>query len=102
MEARCKAAQHSTGWMAGAFAKCVRSKELVLTHFSARYDRPGGGSSAQKPSKGDWRPRPVDPEAETEAAMRSVEALVQEARDYYGGKVRAAHDFYSLDVPLRC
>ena len=37
MEAKCKMAQHSTGWMAGAFAEVVQAKHLVLTHFSARY-----------------------------------------------------------------
>lgn len=37
MEAKAQMAQHSTGWMAGAFARAVRAQRLVLTHFSARY-----------------------------------------------------------------
>ena len=37
MEAKSKAAQHSTGYLAGAFAEAVHAKHLVLTHFSARY-----------------------------------------------------------------
>ena len=115
MEARCKVAQHSTGWMAGAFAECIRSKQLVLTHFSARYYEPtssrpdsstryqgGGGGSHQKSAvRGDWRTRPVDLDAEAEAAARSVGALVQEARKHFGGRVRAAHDFYTVNVPSR-
>ena len=32
---------HSTARMAGEFAKKVRAKMLVLTHFSARYRSPG-------------------------------------------------------------
>lgn len=93
MEARCKVAQHSTGWMAGAFAECVRTKQLVLTHFSARY------YDTSRPVNGDWRPRPPDMEAEAEAAARSVGALVQEARQYYAGRVRAASDFCTFQVP---
>ena len=37
MEGKSKAAQHSTGYLAGAFAEAVRTRHLVLTHFSARY-----------------------------------------------------------------
>lgn len=37
MEAKCRVAQHSTGYLAGAFADLVQAKHLVLTHFSARY-----------------------------------------------------------------
>ncbi len=37
MEAKARVAQHSTGWMAGAFAAAVGARSLVLTHFSARY-----------------------------------------------------------------
>ena len=37
MEAKARTAQHSTGWMAGAFAAAIGARQLMLTHFSARY-----------------------------------------------------------------
>lgn len=37
MEDKSRVSQHSTGWMAGAFAAAVAARTLVLTHFSARY-----------------------------------------------------------------
>jgi ribonuclease Z len=37
MEPKARIAQHSTGWMAGAFAHAVAARHLVLTHFSSRY-----------------------------------------------------------------
>ncbi len=35
-------AQHSTAMQAGAFAARIRAKNLVLTHFSARWGGGGG------------------------------------------------------------
>lgn len=40
MEAKARVSQHSTGWMAGEFARSVGAQNLVLTHFSARYGPP--------------------------------------------------------------
>lgn len=37
MEDKCCIAQHSAAWMAGEFAATIKAKQLVLTHFSARW-----------------------------------------------------------------
>eukprot|EP00890_Picochlorum_soloecismus_P002056 jgi/Picsp_1/2851/NSC_01076-R2_ribonuclease z len=39
MEEKARIATHSTSSQAGAFARRVNAKSLVLTHFSARYDQ---------------------------------------------------------------
>lgn len=44
VEARARSRGHSTPQMAGAFAKQVRAKKLVLNHFSSRY--PGDDSES--------------------------------------------------------
>lgn len=41
MEAKCRISQHSTAYIAGAFAHCIQAKHLVLTHFSGRYTPTG-------------------------------------------------------------
>ncbi|GAX80145.1 hypothetical protein CEUSTIGMA_g7583.t1 [Chlamydomonas eustigma] len=107
MEPKCRVSQHSTAWMAGAFAEAVKARHLVLTHFSARYSSTmpvpnqrvhkiggqGGGTSQE------WRKRPVDLEAEAEEQTKAVRALLNEARQYYrSGTVSAAEDFYTLRV----
>ena len=45
MEQKAHIAQHSTAAMAGAFARRVAARQLVLTHFSGRYVMAGGGVS---------------------------------------------------------
>ncbi len=37
MEQKARIAQHSTAPMAGAFARRIAARKLVLTHFSGRY-----------------------------------------------------------------
>ncbi len=46
MEDKCRVAQHSTGYLAGAFAAVIQAKQLVLTHFSARYFQQPGRMAA--------------------------------------------------------
>ncbi|GLI59098.1 hypothetical protein VaNZ11_000927 [Volvox africanus] len=96
MEGKARIAQHSTGWMAGAFAAAVGARNLVLTHFSARY-REG--------------PREVDFERssratghqELEAQSWAVAGLLKEAVAAYGRAEHlfAATDFYTHHVPPR-
>ncbi|GLC39336.1 hypothetical protein PLESTB_000895900 [Pleodorina starrii] len=98
MEAKARVAQHSTGWMAGAFAAAVGARSLVLTHFSARY-REGprdnldyGRTSARSTSH-----------LEAEQQSWAVAGLLREATATYGRPehICAAADFYTHHVPPR-
>lgn len=75
IEERAKSRGHSTPQMAGAFAKRIRAKKLVLNHFSSRY--PGDDS---------------------EDTRRIMEAIGNLAAGEYGQDVICARDFMSLDV----
>eukprot|EP00798_Chlamydomonas_sp_ICE-L_P015352 gene15352-21439_t len=80
--------QHSTGYLAGAFANAIMARHLVLTHFSARY------------KFSDENAFPVaDEEEEQQAAIRM---LMREARGHFStGTIHAARDFYTYHVPPR-
>ncbi|KAG1659228.1 hypothetical protein FOA52_008997 [Chlamydomonas sp. UWO 241] len=107
MEDKCRVAQHSTGYAAGAFAGAVLARHLVLTHFSARYRQnapprmPGRGRGGG--GGGQWRELASDEEQEVEEQARAVGALVSEARSRYGsiGPISAARDFHVVHVPRR-
>ena len=61
--------------MAGAFAKRIRAKKLILNHFSARY-------------AGD----------ESDDSKKIMEAISNLATEEYGHEVICARDFMSFDV----
>ena len=77
VEARAKSRGHSTPQMAGAFAKCVRAKKLVLNHFSARY-----------------------PGARCQEAREIMSSIASLASKEYGKDVICAEDLMSIDVQL--
>ena len=82
MEEKAMIAQHSTAEMAGKFAKRLNAKQLVLTHFSARY-RAKRGASADS-HRGD------------------VQMLVAEASRAFGkDTVVPAKDFMTWHVPIQ-
>ncbi|KAJ7276556.1 beta-lactamase-like protein [Mycena haematopus] len=80
VEQRTRSRGHSTPQMAGAFAKRIRAKQLILNHFSTRY--PGNDD--------------VDPEAKT--VMGAIASL---AAQEFGKDVLCARDLMSvtLNVP---
>ncbi|KAK7054211.1 Metallo-hydrolase oxidoreductase [Favolaschia claudopus] len=80
IEERTRSRGHSTPQMAGAFAKRIRAKRLILNHFSARY--PGNDD--------------VDPEAKV-----IMGAIAKLAADEYGKEVVCARDLmnFTLGVP---
>ncbi|XP_006459985.1 hypothetical protein AGABI2DRAFT_184485 [Agaricus bisporus var. bisporus H97] len=75
VEERAKSRGHSTPLMAGAFAKRVRAKKLVLNHFSSRY--------------------PGDDSEEAHKIMAAIGSL---AAGEYGHDVICARDFMSFDI----
>ncbi|KIY49358.1 Metallo-hydrolase/oxidoreductase [Fistulina hepatica ATCC 64428] len=79
VEARARLRGHSTPQMAGAFARRVRARKLVLNHFSSRY--PGND----------------DVNAEARAIMT---AIAQLAEGEYQKPVVCARDFMSFDISL--
>lgn len=78
MEEKALVAQHSTAYMAGEFARKINAKKLVLTHFSARYQRAQG----------------------SEKCENVMGALLDEAKQgFQNDSVEAARDFFTYDVP---
>ena len=80
MEQKALKAQHSTAEMAGAFARRLDAKKLVLTHFSPRYSRAATLQRSQE---------------------KDIVRLVTEAQQAFGKEdVIAADDFMTCDIPL--
>ncbi|KAJ6515730.1 beta-lactamase-like protein [Mycena sanguinolenta] len=79
IEQRTKSRGHSTPQMAGAFAKRIRAKQLILNHFSSRY---AGNDD-------------VDPEAK--AVMDAIASL---ATQEFGKDVLCARDLMSITVDV--
>lgn len=75
VETRTKSRGHSTPQMAGAFAKRIQARRLVLNHFSARY-------SAGK----------------THEALKIMQAITDLAAQEFGHEVQCAEDLMSLNV----
>ncbi|KAF5363729.1 hypothetical protein D9756_000745 [Leucocoprinus leucothites] len=75
VEERARSRGHSTPQMAGAFAKQIGAKKLVLNHFSSRY--PGDDS---------------------DSSSRIMVAIGHLAAEKYGHEVTCARDFMSFDV----
>ncbi|KAI9000712.1 Metallo-hydrolase/oxidoreductase [Trametes punicea] len=80
VEELAKSRGHSTPQMAGAFAKRIRARKLVLNHFSARY---AGNDD-------------VD-----EDARRIMSRIRELAESTFGGEVVCARDLMSFDVGPR-
>ena len=80
VEERAKSRGHSTPQMAGAFAKRIRARRLLLNHFSAKY-------------AGD-----DDVNEETARVMGRIRELAESS---YEGEVVCARDLMSLDVGPR-
>lgn len=76
VEERTKSRGHSTPQMAGAFARCIRARKLVLNHFSARYAG--------------------DDSKEGKLIMGAIRDL---AAEQYGQEVICAADLMSVDIP---
>jgi ribonuclease Z len=77
VETRTKSRGHSTPQMAGAFAKFIGARKLVLNHFSARY---AGDDDVNEESKG---------------VMTAIAGL---AAEKFQGDLICARDFMSFDV----
>lgn len=75
VEARTKSRGHSTPQMAGAFAKRVGARQLILNHFSARY-------------RGD----------ESKESLEIMQAIADLAAGELGKKVTCARDFMTVNV----
>ncbi|KNZ74806.1 Zinc phosphodiesterase ELAC protein 1 [Termitomyces sp. J132] len=75
VEARARSRGHSTPQMAGAFAKRVNAKRLILNHFSARYSG-----------------------AESQEAVDIMNAIGNLAAKEFGQEVECARDFMSSEV----
>jgi ribonuclease Z len=81
-------ATHSTAAQAGHFAARIGSKQLVLTHFSGRYQGVDDGIL------------PDDREADEESDS-DINAVISEARHAAGSvAVTCAHDGFTFPVPV--
>jgi ribonuclease Z len=74
---RTKSRGHSTPQMAGAFAKRIGAKKLILNHFSARY---------------------MGDDHINEEAKKIMNAIARLAAEEFGKDVICARDFMSIDV----
>ncbi|KAK9833694.1 hypothetical protein WJX74_002985 [Apatococcus lobatus] len=92
MEQKADIAQHSTAAMAGAFARRIVARQLVLTHFSGRYVMAGGGRG---------RRGEAEQEEDTEDGGRTINMLQHQAsRTFRNRNISAAHDLLTLPVPF--
>ena len=90
MEDKARIATHSTSSQAGNFARRVKAKNLVLTHFSARYDQ------VDKYKKM-WTTAREKGMTVGEMQSSSVATLQEEARATAGNaRVYLANDFYTF------
>eukprot|EP01023_Acetabularia_acetabulum_P064517 TRINITY_DN8360_c0_g1_i4.p1 TRINITY_DN8360_c0_g1~~TRINITY_DN8360_c0_g1_i4.p1 ORF type:complete len:554 (-),score=68.95 TRINITY_DN8360_c0_g1_i4:136-1572(-) len=89
-EDKAKKAMHSTAEMAGNFARKIRAKALVLTHFSSRYqafDMSGQGEDIQQ---------------DVDQQVQDIMMLVKQAQRTFGyDAVTAAFDGLTYHVPKR-
>ncbi len=98
--------------MAGRFAKSLLAKKLILTHFSARTSTPGEVRSclrcpccpfffvANAPTQRHWFTfLSFFLSFASSPHQESVEDMVKEAGQIFGGPVGSAHDLMWLEVP---
>lgn len=81
VEERAKSRGHSTPQMAGAFAKRIRARKLILNHFSSRY--PGDDDSDEN----------------SKEIMESIRSLA--VKHFESSDVLCARDLMSVNIPLR-
>ncbi len=94
MEEKAAIATHSTSEQAGTFARAARAKNLVLTHFSGRYEQ---SDKYQKV----WVEAKQKGKSMKEMHVSNVVPLAEEARAAAGGaKVFLANDFYAFRVNM--
>ncbi|KAK9808685.1 hypothetical protein WJX72_001882 [[Myrmecia] bisecta] len=94
MEEKAHIAQHSTADMAGAFARCINARDLVLTHFSARY------TPTRKEQHGGRGTFADDSDAATADGSSDINSLIWQAQQAFGRpNVQAAADFSTFVVP---
>lgn len=103
---------HSTPQVAGAFARSVRARELVLNHLSVKYPDPdalgGDVGGRTEASRDKWRRvlREIERQAhralegiqETDADLLAVTDIADSAA---GGRVVAARDFLEIEIVRR-
>lgn len=95
MEEKAEIATHSTSEQAGAFARRIRAKSLVLTHFSARYEK------AEKFKKV-WTAAREKGVSVGELQASVAVGLLEEARAVAAPtRVFLANDYYSFKVQPR-
>ena len=93
MEEKARIATHSTSEQAGAFAKQCRAKNLVLTHFSGRYEQ------SDKYNKV-WVEAKQKGKTMREMHHSNFQPLAEEAKAVAGStRVFLANDFYNFKVP---
>lgn len=104
-EDKARVAMHSTAEMAGAFAKKVRTKKLVLTHFSSRYEAmlaENNDDDMDDDDENEDKTRVGD--AEEDEDLAPANQLVSEAVEGCGDssiEIVAATDFMEHDIVSR-
>ncbi|KAI3431485.1 hypothetical protein D9Q98_004536 [Chlorella vulgaris] len=98
MEDKAAVAQHSTTEQAGAFAAAVDARNLVLTHFSARYEsmavQPQQRRATDRP-----RPAPLTGVLGQELGGGEMRRLLEETQSTYGkDSIFLANDFFTFKV----
>ncbi|EFN53950.1 hypothetical protein CHLNCDRAFT_58404 [Chlorella variabilis] len=99
MEDKASIAQHSTTEQAGAFAAVVEARNLVLTHFSARYESVSALAHHMRRSsavpRGTLKAEVVSRDLQRGEMMR----LLDETHSTYGrDSLYLANDFYTFEV----
>lgn len=107
MQTKAHMSTHSTAYAAGKFAATIDARQLVLTHFSARYEL------GQPPASGDADPASIEGRSLTVGrplapghvllgeTWRGIAAGRQATRSHRNMKVRMATDYFSVHIAPR-